>query len=210
MRLKELSAQLRDRTGRGYKKMCCIKGFLEQSGLYNFSSTWRTLRLWDTRFSGQMNLISKDNFCRKPGSAHHMQNTIVKHGGGNAAISFMKAWSKALRTSDWAESSHFNRIMTLNTQSRQCKNGFRDTSVNVLQWSSQNLGLNPIKHISRNLKMAVHWQSPFNLSLKGFAEKSGRISPNPQLEAAKGAIGYSSTEYWVKGLNSWAFHLFYL
>ncbi len=105
MRSKELPSQLH--------KMCCIGCFLEKSGLYNYSSTWWTLKLWDTRLSGQMNLIPKDIVCRKPGSTHHIKNTIpmVKNEGGgrimllvlleeerNAVIAFMKAWSKTLRT----------------------------------------------------------------------------------------------------------------
>ncbi len=37
-----------------------------------------TLRLWETSFSGLMNLNSKHHVWRKAGTAHHMQSTIPK------------------------------------------------------------------------------------------------------------------------------------
>ncbi len=40
--------------------------------------TYRTLRLWETRFSGLMKLNSKHHVWRKPGTAHHLQSTIPK------------------------------------------------------------------------------------------------------------------------------------
>ena len=57
-------------------------------------------------------------------------------------ISLRKTWSRALRTSDWAEGSPSN-------------------SVNVLEWPSQIPDLNLIEHLWRDLKMAVH---PSNLT----------------------------------------------
>ena len=75
-------------------------------------------------------------------------------------IPSMKTWSRALRTSDWAEGSPSNRTMTLSTQPRQCR---RENSVNVLEWPSQSPDLNPIEHLWRDLKMAVHRRCPSNL-----------------------------------------------
>ena len=40
----------------------------------------------------------------------------------------------------------------------------RDKSLNVLEWPSQNLQLNPIEHLWRDLKIAVLQRSPFNLT----------------------------------------------
>ena len=40
----------------------------------------------------------------------------------------------------------------------------RDNSVNVLEWPSQSPDLNPIEHLWRDLKMAVHRRSPSNLT----------------------------------------------
>ncbi len=53
----------------------------------------------------------------------------------------MKTQSRAFRTSDWAEGSPSNRTMTLSTQ----QESIIDNSVNVLEWPSQSLSLNPIK-----------------------------------------------------------------
>ncbi len=55
----------------------------------------------------------------------------------NTEISLMKTWSRALRTSDWAESSPSNMTTTLRTQPRQCRRGLGTTL-----WTSQpELGL---------------------------------------------------------------------
>ncbi len=45
----------------------------------------------------------------------------------NTEISLMKTWFRALRTSDWAESSPSNMTITLRTQPRQCKRGLGTT-----------------------------------------------------------------------------------
>ena len=39
-----------------------------------------------------------------------------------------------------------------------------DNSVNVLEWPTLSPDLNPIEHLWRDLKMAVHRQSPSNLA----------------------------------------------
>ncbi len=89
-------------------------------------------------------LNSKRYVWRKPGTAHHLSNTVptVKHGGGSimlwgvfqlqgqddwlqsrerlmrpsTGISWTKTFSRVLRTSDWAEGLPSNKTMTLSTQ----------------------------------------------------------------------------------------------
>jgi transposase len=53
----------------------------------------------------------------------------------------------------------------------------RDKSLNVLEWPSQSLELNPIEHLWRALKIAVQRRSPSNLNFslyqsKGFIEEN--------------------------------------
>ena len=43
------------------------------------------------------------------------------------------------------------------------KEGLQDNSVNALEWISQSPDLNLIKHLCRDLKMAVHRRSPSSL-----------------------------------------------
>ncbi len=62
-------------------------------------------------------------------------------------------------TSDWAESLPSNKTITLRTQPRQC---LRDDSMNVLERSSQSWDLETVRHLWRNLEMAVHRWSPAN------------------------------------------------
>ncbi len=50
-----------------------------------------------------------------------------------------------------AEGSPSNRTMNLNTQHEWLKGN----SVNVLEWPSHSLGLNPVKYFWRNLKMCI-------------------------------------------------------
>ncbi len=90
-----------------------------------------------------------------------------------------------------------------------------DNSVNVLEWPSQSLSLNPIKYFWRNLKMCIcphpTWQS-----LRG-EEMRRRIADNCQMLMNKacrikqkktwGCKG-ASDKYWVKGLNTYAMYLF--
>ncbi len=69
----------------------------------------------------------------------------------NIEIALMKTQSRAFRTSDWAEGLPSNRTVTLSTQ----QEWLIDNSVNVLEWPSHTLGLNPIKYFWRNTEVRV-------------------------------------------------------
>jgi hypothetical protein len=110
----------------------------------------------------------------------------VKHGGGSIVLwgCFSAAGTRRLvrieekmnrvkyreildenllQTSDWGEGSPSNRPTNLSTQPRQPRSGF-GTSL----WTSSGPGrareFNPIKHLWRDLKIAVQRCSPFNLT----------------------------------------------
>ena len=76
----------------------------------------------------------------------------------------------------------------------------------ILDWPSQSPDLNPIEHLWRDLKMAVHQRSPSNLTEleripKSRCEKLVASFPRRLMAvlAQKGA----STQYWAKGLNTY-------
>ncbi len=90
-----------------------------------------------------------------------------------------------------------------------------DNYVNVLEWLSHSLGLNPIKYFWRNLKMCVCPQPTWK-SLRD-EEVRRRMAGNCQMLMSKaccvipkntwGCNG-TSAKYWIKGLNTYAMYLF--
>ena len=94
----------------------------------------------------------------------------------------MKTCSRALRTSDWVEGLPSNRTMILSTQPRQCRSGF-GTSLNVLERPSQSRDLNPIEHLWRDMKIAVQWLSPSNLT--ELEDLQRRMGETPQIQVCQ-------------------------
>uniref|UniRef100_A0AAZ3RLA5 Tc1-like transposase DDE domain-containing protein n=1 Tax=Oncorhynchus tshawytscha TaxID=74940 RepID=A0AAZ3RLA5_ONCTS len=132
----------------------------------------------------------------------------------------MKTCSRALRTSDWGEGSPSNRTKTLSTQPRQCRSGF-GTSLNVLEWPSKILDLNPVEYLWRDLKIAVYQHSPSNLTeLERICREEWELVPKyrratlvvsyPRRLEAVISAKRASTKYCVKGLNACDFSFLFI
>uniref|UniRef100_A0AAZ3Q7C1 Tc1-like transposase DDE domain-containing protein n=1 Tax=Oncorhynchus tshawytscha TaxID=74940 RepID=A0AAZ3Q7C1_ONCTS len=63
----------------------------------------------------------------------------------------------------------------------------RDLSLNVFEWPSQSLDLNPIKHLWRDLKIAVQRRSPSNLTELNRREEWEKL---PKYRCAKLVVSY--------------------
>ncbi len=105
-----------------------------------------------------------------------------------------------------------NKTMTLST-AKITKEWLHNNSVTVLEWPSQSPDLNPIEHLWRDLKMALHQRLPSNLTErerickeewqripKSRCEKLVASFPKRLMSVLnpKGA----STKYRAKGLNT--------
>ncbi len=156
-------------------------------------------------------LNSKLYVWRKPGTAHHLSNTVptVKHGGGSImlcgcfsaagtgrlvaiegkmnAVKYRDILDENLLQS--AQDLRLGRRFTFQQDNdpkhtaKITKEWLHNNSVTVLEWSSQSPDLNPIEHLWRDLKMAVHQHLPSNLTeLERFCNEEWQRIPKSRCE----------------------------
>ncbi len=213
-----------------------IKASMEDSKMVTNKIIW-----FDETKIELFGLNSKRYVWRKPGTAHHLSNTVptVKHGGGSIMLwgCFSAAGTGRLVTIEGKmNAAKYRDILDENLlQSAQdfrlgrrftfqqdndpkhtakiTKEWLHSNSVTVLEWPSQSPDLNPIEHLWRDLKMAVHQRLPSNLTeLERICKEEWQRIPKSRCEKLVASFPKrlmavlnqkgASTKYWAKGLNT--------
>ena len=220
-----------------------ITAALHQSGLYGRVARWKPLLsarhmkarmefakkhmkdsqtmmnkiLWSDETKIELfGLNYKRYVWRKPGTAHHLPNTIpiVKHGGGSIMLwgCFSAAGTGRLVAIEWrmnaakyreileenlfqsAQDLRLSRWFTFQQDNdpkhtaKTTKEWLQNNSVNVLEWPSQSPDLNPTEWLSTNVHQPT-WQN-----WRGSARKNGRGSLNP---GVKNLLRHSQEDSWL-------------
>ncbi len=186
-------------------------------------------------------LNSKRYVWRKPGTANHLSNTVptVKHGGasimlwgcfsaaGTGRLVAIEGKMNAAKYRDILDKNLLQSAQDLRLGQRFTfqqdndpkhtakitKEWLHNNSVTVLEWPSQSPDLNPIEHLWRDLKMAVHQRLPSNLTeLERICKEEWQRIPKSRCEKLVASFPKrlmavlnqkgASTKYWAKGLNT--------
>ncbi len=186
-------------------------------------------------------LNSKRYVWRKPCTAHCLSNTVptVKQGGGSIMLwgCFSAAGTGRLVAIEGKmNAAKYRDILDENLlQSAQdlrlgrrftfqqdndpkhtakiTKEWLHNNSMTVLEWSNQSPDLNPIEHLWRDLKVAVHQRLPSNLTeLERICKEEWQRIPKSRCEKLVASFPKrlmavlnqkgASTKYWAKGLNT--------